>query len=171
MLALSAGAGLALSLGPRAVFVAMGLFGLLAVPLALTLPRELATDGSATSTGTRWRLSSLNVLFFANAAIDGAFTFTLSLLFAGALPLTSALLAAGLILAFQRLMVVLLSLVGGALVDRIGAYRVLVPCVLVVAGGLVARFGLPALYQGLAIAIGAALVLHLADRRRLGARD
>lgn len=138
MLALSAGAGLALYLGPRAVFVAMGLFGLLAIPLALTLPRELATDGSAISAGTRWRPSSLNVLFFANAAIDGAFTFTLSLLFAGALPLTSALLAAGLILALQRLMVVLLSLVGGALVDRIGAYRVLVPCVLVVAGGLVA---------------------------------
>lgn len=131
-------------------------------------------------------------------------------------------------------MVVLLSLVGGALVDRIGAYRVLVPCVLVVAGGLVAlahgvlypaaiviviarallavtgpvlaarersgstvdrlaafatwvdsglalgplmsgflvaRFGLPALYEGLAIALAAALVLHLADRRRARARD
>jgi MFS family permease len=169
------------------------------------------------------------VLFFANSAIDGAFAFTLSLLFAGTLSLSSALLAAGLILAFQRLMVVLLSLVGGALIDRVGAYRVLVPCVVLVVAGLfalahgvlypaaiaivivrallavtgpvlaarersgstverlaafatwvdsglaigplmsgfvVARFGLPALYQALAVGIALALVVHLAARRR-----
>ena len=169
------------------------------------------------------------MLFFANAAIDGAFAFTLSLLFAGSLPVSSALLAAGLILAFQRLMVVLLSLVGGTLIDRVGPYRVLVPCVVVVVGGLfalahgvlypaaivivvvrallavtgpvlaarersgstverlaafatwvdsglavgpllsgffVARFGLPALYQTLAVGIALALVIHLGARRR-----
>jgi MFS family permease len=226
-LALSVGAWLALELGPRGVFVAMGLFGLLAVPVALTLPRELASEESATPGGTRWRPSSLNLLFFANSAIDGAFTFTLSLLFAGALPLSSALLAAGLILAFQRLTIVVLSLAGGALIDRVGPYRVLVPCIAVVVAGLVAlahgvlypaaiaivvarafvgvtgpvlaareregstvdrlaafatwvdsglalgplmsgfvvaRFGLPALYQGLAVAIALALVVHLASR-------
>jgi DHA1 family inner membrane transport protein len=228
-LALSVGAWLALELGPRGVFVAMGLFGLLAVPLALTLPRELAGEAGTKAAGTRWRPSSLNVLFFANSAIDGAFTFTLSLLFAGALPLSSALLAAGLILAFQRLMIVLLSLVGGALIDRIGPYRVLVPCVGVVvvalvalahgalypaaitiviaraflgttgpvlaarersgntverlaafatwvdsglalgplvSGVVVARFGLPALYQALAVVIAVALAAHLLERRR-----
>jgi len=231
-LALSVGAWLALDLGPRGVFVALGAAGLLAVPLALTLPRALATDPtSAGASGSRWRPSTLNLLFFANSALDGAFAFTLSLLFAGSLPLTSALLAAGLILAFQRLMVVLLSLVGGALIDRIGAYRVLVPCVGVVVAGLaalahgvlypaaiaivlarallnttgpvlaarersgstverlaafatwvdsglavgpllsgffVARFGLAALYQALAIAIAFTLVVHLIARRRAG---
>ena len=229
-LALSAGAWLALELRPRAVFVVLGLTGLLAIPIALTLPRELATDATkAGPAGSRWRPSSLNVLFFANAAIEGAFAFTLSLLFAGTLPLGSALLAAGLILAFQRLMTVLLSLVGGALIDRVGPYRVLVPCVVLVVGGLlglahgvlypaaitivvvrallsvtgpvlaarersgttverlaafatwvdsglavgpplsgfaVARFGLPALYQTLAVGIAVALVVHLAARRR-----
>ena len=138
-LALSVGAWLTLELGPRGVFVALGIVGLVAVPIALTLPRELATDPThAGATGSRWRPSTLNVLFFANASIDGAFAFTLSLLFAGTLPLSSALLAAGLILAFQRLVVVVLSLVGGPLVDRVGPYRVLVPCVLVVMAGLVA---------------------------------
>jgi MFS family permease len=228
-LALSGGAWLALELGPRAVFVVLGLVGLLAIPLALTLPRELATMPSAGAAGSRWRPSSLNVLFFANAAVEGAFAFTLSLLFAGALPMSSALLAAGLVLAFQRLMTVLLSLVGGALVDRIGPYRVLVPCVVLVVAGLVAlahgvlypaaiaivvvrallsvtgpvlaarersgstvdrlaafatwvdsglavgpllggvvvaRFGLAALYQGLAAAIAAALVAHLVSTAR-----
>jgi len=228
-LALSAGAWLALELGPRGVFVALGCLGLAAVPLALTLPRELATEATPPATGTRWLPSSLNVLFFVNAMIDSAFTFTLSLLFANVLPLGSALLAAGLILAFQRLVVALLSFVGGALIDRVGAYRVLVPCAIVVVAGLVAlahgalytaaiaiviaraplavtgpvlaararsgstvdrlaafatwvdcglavgplfsgffvaRFGLPWLYQGLAVAIAAALALHLADRPR-----
>jgi MFS family permease len=138
-LALSVGAWLALVLGPRGVFVALGLVGLLAVPIALTLPRELATDPTkAGRAGSRWRPSTLNVLFFANSAIDGAFAFTLSLLFAGTLPVASALLAAGLILAFQRLMIVLLSLVGGALIDRVGPYRVLVPAVGIVVAGLFA---------------------------------
>jgi MFS family permease len=231
MLALSVGAWLALVLGPRGVFVALGLVGLLAVPLALTLPREFAAASRATSGGSRWRPSTLNVLFFANSAIDGAFAFTLSLLFAGVLPVSSALLAAGLILAFQRLMVVLLALVGGALIDRVGPYRVLVPCIAVVVVGLVAlahgvlypaaitivlarallattgpvlatrerrgstveqlaafgtwvdsglalgpllsgfvvaRFGLPALYQALAAAIAVALIVHLLARRRAG---
>jgi len=230
-LALSGGAWLALTLGPRGAFVALGVIGLLAVPIALTLPRELATaPGGDKPASTRWRPSTLNVLFFANSAIDGAFTFTLSLLFAGVLPLSSALLAAGLILAFQRLMIVVLSLVGGALIDRVGPYRLMIPCVIAVVGGLwalalgvlypaaivivvaraflgttgpvlaarersgttverlaafatwvdsglavgpllsgffVARFGLPALYQTLAVAIAVALVIHLAERRRL----
>jgi MFS family permease len=229
-LALSAGAWLTLELGPRGVFVALGVIGLLAVPIALTLPRELAADPArAAAPGSRWKPSTLNVLFFANSAIDGAFAFTLSLLFASALPLSEALLAAGLILAFQRLMVVLLSLVGGALIDRVGAYRVLFPSVVLVVAGLlalahgvlypaaivivivrallavtgpvlasrersgstverlaafatwvdaglavgpllsgflVARFGLPALYQTLATAIAVALVIHLGARRR-----
>jgi MFS family permease len=229
-LALSVGAWLALGLGPRGVFVALGVFGLLAVPLALTLPHELATDpAKPRAAGSRWKPSTLNVLFFANSAIDGAFAFTLSLLFARSLPVSSALLSAGLILAFQRLMVVLLSLAGGTLIDRVGAYRVLVPCVALVVGGLfalahgvlypaaivivlvrallavtgpvlaarersgstverlaafatwvdsglalgplmsgfvVARFGLPALYQALAVAIALALVAHLTARAR-----
>ena len=137
-LALSVGAWLALSLGPRGVFVALGLVGVLAVPIALTLPRELATEEKAGRVGSRWRPSSLNVLFFANSVIDGAFAMTLSLLFAGTLSLGSALLSAGLILAFQRLMIVVLSLVAGRLIDRVGPYRVLVPCIVVVVGGLFA---------------------------------
>ena len=137
-LALSGGAWLALELGPRGVFVALGVLGLLAVPLALTLPRELAAGAHEVDRPrtTRWRPSTLNVLFFANSVIDGAFTTTLSLLFAGSLSVGSALLAAGLLLALQRLAIVLLSLVGGALIDRIGATRLLTPCVGVVVLGL-----------------------------------
>jgi hypothetical protein len=213
------------------------------VPLAPNSPRASSASvvvRAATVLGLVWLGDALIyvvmplhapafVLFFANAAIDGAFAFTLSLLFAASLPLGSAVLAAGLVLAFQRLMVVLLSLAGGALIDRVGAYRVLVPSVVLVVAGLfalahgvlypaavvivivrsvlgvtgpvlaarersgstverlaafatwvdsglaigplmsgfvVARFGLPALYQVLAVAIAGALVVHLTARAR-----
>jgi predicted MFS family arabinose efflux permease len=137
-LALSVGAWLALELGPRGVFVALGVVGLLAVPLALTLPRELAAGGHEVGQRqiTRWQPSTLNVLYFANSIIDGVFSMTLSLLFSGTLSVGSALLAAGLVLALQRVVVVLLSLVGGALIDRLGAPNLLVPCVVVVVVGL-----------------------------------
>jgi MFS family permease len=136
-LALSAGAWLAVVLGPRAVFLVLGALGLLAVPLALTLPREVAaaSEPGRPST-TRWRPSTLNVLFFSISAVDGAFAMTLSLLLAGSLALSSAVLAAGLLLALQRIAVVILSLVAGPLIDRLGARRLLAPCVAIVVAGL-----------------------------------
>jgi len=131
-LALSAGAWLAVALGPREAFLVLGALGLLAVPLALTLPREVAAAPPAGRPATtRWRPSSLNVLFFAVSAGDGAFGMTLSLLLAGSLTLSSALLAAGLLLALQRVAIVILSLVAGPLIDRVGARRLLTPCVAV----------------------------------------
>ena len=124
-------------LGPRVVFLVLGAVGLVAVPLALTLPREVA---AASETGrpatTRWRPSTLNVLFFTVSAVDGAFAMTLSLLLAGSLAVGSAMLAAGLLLALQRVAVVVLSLVAGPLIDRLGATRLLTPCVVVVVIGL-----------------------------------
>jgi len=138
-LALSVGAWLAVVLGPREVFLVLGVVGLVAVPLALTLPREVATASErGRATTTRWRPSTLNVLFFTVSAVDGAFGMTLSLLFVGTLGVGSAILAAGLLLALQRVAVVVLSLVAGPLIDRHGARRLLTPCIAVVVGGLVA---------------------------------
>jgi hypothetical protein len=96
------------------VFLVLGAVGLLAVPPALTLPREVAAVPDAgPPVTTRWRPSTLNVLFFASAAVEGALAMTLSLLFAGSLAVSSAILAAGLLLALQRIVVAVLSLVAG----------------------------------------------------------
>ena len=136
-LALSVGAWLAVAMGPRDVFLALGAVGLVAVPLALTLPREVAAAAEhGRPARTRWRPSPLNVLFFTVSAADGAFAMTLSLLLAGSLPVGSAILAAGLLLALQRVAVVVLSLVAGAMIDRVGAPRLLTPCVGLVVAGL-----------------------------------
>jgi len=172
--ALSVGAWLALSVGPRGVFVLLGAAGLLAVPLALTLPRgSAAAHGDAPGlVHTRWRPSSLNVLFFTTAVVDGAFATTLSLLFAGTLSATSALLTAGLLLALQRVVVVVLSLVAGPLIDRLGARRLLVPCVVVVVAGLLG-IAHGALYAGAIVVVVARAFLSsvgpvLATQERSG---
>lgn len=230
-LALSLGAWLAVVMGPRAVFVALGAVGLLAVPLALALPREIAAaHGERGRGGTRWRPSTLNLLFFMLSAIEGAFATTLSLLFAASASVASAVLAAGLVLALQRITIVLLSLVAGPTIDRLGARNLLTPCVVLIVAGLlgiahgivlvsaivvviaravlgtagpvlatqeregttverlaafatwvdsglavgpllgglvVARFGMPALYDALAAGIVVMLAIHLLARRRV----
>jgi MFS family permease len=140
VLALGLGGFIVTLTDPRMVFVIYGLVGLLAVPLALTLPRlrQPAGDVPARASG-RWTVSPLNLFFFVVAlGADGVFTATLSTLLADLIPVTSALIGAGLLLAGQRLISVILSFVSGPLVDRFEASRLLVPCGLVIVAGLTA---------------------------------
>jgi hypothetical protein len=91
---------------------------------------------------TRWHPSSLNLLFFTVSTVDGAFAMTLSLLLAGSLGVGSALLAAGLLL--------VAGLVGMA-------HGIVYPAAVAI---VVARLGLPLLYDALAVVIILALVAH-----------
>src|SRR5882757_5711204 len=137
VLALGLGGWLVTLIGPRAVFVSYGLIGLVAVPLALTLPRLRQPPSDAAARAKRWSVGPLNVLFFVVAlGADGVFTATLSTLLADLIPVTAALVGAGLLLAGQRLVAVILSFMTGPLVDRFEASRLLVPCGLVIVGGL-----------------------------------
>jgi predicted MFS family arabinose efflux permease len=140
VLALGLGGWLVTQVGPQQVFVIYGAVGLIAVPLALLLPRLRQTVGDAPATAKgRWRPSPLNLLFFVVAlGADGVFTATLSTLLADIIPVTSALIGAGLLLAGQRLVSVVLSFAGGPIVDRLKANRLLAPCGIVIAIGLVA---------------------------------
>jgi MFS family permease len=162
VLALGLGGWLVTSVGPRWVFVIYGLAGLLAVPLALTLPR-LRHSGSEVPARSveRWKVNPHNVLFFVVAlGADGVFTATLSTLLADLIPVTSALIGAGLLLASQRLLSVILSAVGGPLVDRFQAGRLLVPCSLVIAAGLV-LIALGHVYAGAVILIVARVIFAI----------
>jgi MFS family permease len=152
IVALGLGGWLVTRLGPQRVFVIYGLVGLLAVPLALTLPRlRHAPTSPDVAAERRWKPSPLNTLFFVIAlGADGTFTATLSLLLADILPVTSALIGAGLLLATQRALTSVLALVGGPLVDRFDAQRMLVPCALAIAAALGA-IALGHVYVGSAI--------------------
>jgi MFS family permease len=138
IVALGLGGWLVTQLGPQPVFVIYGLVGFLAVPLALTLPRLRHPPAAPDVTAERrWKPSPLNTLFFVVAlGADGTFTAALSLLLADILPITSALVGAGLVLAAQRLLTSVLALIGGPLVDRFDAQRMLVPCSLAIAVAL-----------------------------------
>ena len=140
VLALGLGGWIVTLTDPRMVFVIYGVVGLLAVPLALTLPRLRQPPGDVPARASgRWTVSPLNVFFFVVAlGADGVFTATLSTLLADLIPVTSALIGAGLLLAGQRLISVILSFVSGPLVDRFEASRLLVPCGLVIVAGLAA---------------------------------
>jgi DHA1 family inner membrane transport protein len=159
-LALSVGAWLATQLGPQEVFLVLGVVSLLGVPLAVTLP--LISDrreDHEPSTGSRWRPSSLNILFFTlGLAVDGVFTVTLSLLLAHSFGVHSAMLGAGMLLASQRLIGGVMSGVGGVIVDRFGARRIMAVGVSVI---VVALFGVAAgsLYPAAAVIVVARAAL------------
>jgi predicted MFS family arabinose efflux permease len=140
VLALGLGGWLVTQVGPQYVFVIYGAVGLLAVPLALMLPRLRQTVGDAPASAKgRWTPSPLNSMFFVVAlGADGVFTATLSTLLADIIPVTSALIGAGLLLAGQRLISVILAFVSGPIVDRLKAHRVLAPCGVVIVVGLIA---------------------------------
>jgi MFS family permease len=140
VLALGLGGYLVALTGPQQVFVIYGVIGLISIPLALTLPRlrQAVGDAPAAPHG-RWRPSALNGMFFmVGLGADGVFTATLSKLLADIIPVTSALIGAGLLLAAQRLISVILSFASGPIIDRLEARRVIIPCTIVIAVGLAA---------------------------------
>ena len=127
---------LCLSVGPHLAFTIYGLLGLAAFPLALALAPTVAPPGEVRAP-RRWIPSDLNILFFVLAlAADGVLGATVSLLLIATMPAASAILGASLLLAFQRLLHIVVALFGGPLADRVGAGRLLLPCSLIVAGGL-----------------------------------
>ena len=126
---------LCIAIGPRPMFVLYGLLGLIAVPIAFLLPPLRAAPGDG-QPARRWTLTPLNLLFFVlTFGADGVLGATISVLLAEFMPVTSAIIGASLLLAFQRLVVIVLSLFSGPVTDRIGAQRLLLPCSLVVAAG------------------------------------
>ena len=136
--------------------------GLVAVPLALMLPRLRQTVGDAPTTSKgRWTPSPLNFMFFVVAlGADGVFTATLSTLLADLIPVTSALIGAGLLLAGQRLASVILAFISGPIVDRLKPHRMLAPCGAVIAIGL-AAIAMGHVYSGAVVLIIARVIFAI----------
>ena len=127
---------LCLALGPQQMFVIYGLLGLAAIPLAFLLPplRAAPSDGQA---ARRWTLTPFNALFFVlSFGADGVLGATVAVLLAEFMPVASAITGAAILLALQRVVIIVLALFSGPLTDRLGAQRLLLPCSLAVAAGL-----------------------------------
>jgi MFS family permease len=137
LVALVAVGPLCIAIGPHQMFVLYGLLGLITIPFALLLPKLRAAPSDGRAIG-RWTLTPLNTLFFVlSFGADGVLGATISVLLAEFMPMTSAIIGAGLLLALQRLIVIVLALFSGPVTDRLGAQRLLLPCTLLVAAGFV----------------------------------
>lgn len=168
---LSVGAWMAGILGPRDVFLMLGVISLLAIPLAFTLPRdEIRADREK----TRWlpKPKLIDLFFFVvGFTVDGVFAMTVALMLAKTASAETAMLAAGLILAFRRFGEILLAPVGGLMGDRYGTGLVLFLATLLLAVGF-AVLGAGWIYPGSVLviaaraaiaAVGPALVAQRAD--------
>jgi hypothetical protein len=146
MLALLAGAAVFETVGPRPVFLALGLIALLALPLALRLPAEAGHRVQV----SRRRLSIPSPLdtwsFVQGLTLDGVFVVGLSVLAAEAAP-AGAALAAGTALALRYLAEITLGPLSGAVAERFGAGRLLIALSIACAVGL-AAIAVGALWAG-----------------------
>jgi MFS family permease len=136
MLALLAVGPLCVSIGPHQMFVLYGVLSLIAIPIAFLLPPMRAKQDDAPSE-RRWAPTPLNILFFGLAfAADGVLSTTISVLLAGFMPTTDAIVGAGIIMAFRYVVGITLAFVSGPITDRLGARRLLLPGTFCVIAGL-----------------------------------
>ena len=146
MMALLAGAAVSETVGPRPVFLALGLIALLALPLASRVPAKAGHRVQV----LRRRLSIPSPLdiwsFVQGLTLDGVFVVGLSVLAAEAAP-AGAALAAGTALALRYLAEIALGPPSGAVAERFGAGRLLVALSLGCAVGL-AAIAVGALWAG-----------------------
>lgn len=168
---LSVGAWLAGILGPREVFLVMGVISLLAIPLAFMLPRD---EVRANREKANWlpKPKLIDLFFFVvGFTVDGIFAMTVALMLAKTVSAETAMLAAGLILALRRFGEILLAPVGGLLGDRYGTGLILLLSTALLALGF-AALGMGWVYPGSLMiiaaraaiaAVGPALVAQRAD--------
>lgn len=139
MLGLLAGAAMAETTGPRAVFLAFAAIALLGVPFALRLPA-----GRGQSVRTRRRIGLPAPLdawsFVQGLTLDGVFVVGLSVLAATASP-KGATMAAGAALALRYLAEVVLGPLSGIAAERWGAAHALVATSLAACAGFAAICG------------------------------
>jgi len=122
--ALLVGGWLTNVLGPRNVFVALAAVTLLALPLALSLPRDRASAPAA-RTPALGRPGTLDVLFFLQGfGVDGVFALSITLILAQHVDLATAVMSGGALLAMRHFGEAIAAPLFGAMGDRLGPTRV-----------------------------------------------
>lgn len=132
---LSVGAWMAGVLGPRDVFLVLGIISVFAIPLAFCLPKDQVP---AERKKTEWlpKPKLFDLFFFCvGFSVDGVFAMTVALMLAKSASPEAAMLGAGLILALRRFGEIVLAPVGGFLGDQFGKVRVLVLSTILLALG------------------------------------
>ena len=164
ILALVLGSAAVPWLGPRDVFLVIGVLMVVAVPLSLTLPRlDLAEEPPTQGRQRFSQPTDLDLFYFVvGLASDGMFIMTVTLLFADRVSTEMAVLSGGLLIGLRYAAALVVSPIGGWLADRFGAERLQVICgALYTAGFVLVAFGFYAT-GGVVIVCGRAVLAVLA---------
>src|ERR1044071_5305998 len=138
-------------IGPRAVFLVLGIIALLALPVAVRLPSGPGQRLRAPGRRLAWP-SPLDLWAFVQGlTLDGVFVVGLSVLAAAVMP-EGATLAAGVSLALRYVAEIVLGPPGGIVAERWGAKRALVALSLTSAVGY-AAIGGEAIWTGVIAAV------------------
>lgn len=129
LMVLFGGTWLVTFIGPREVFVWLGLATLAALPIAFSLP-AVAGESKRPSVASprRWfKPSRLDVTLFSLAvAVDGLFTFSATLMLAERVSVSAAVVGGGALLALRDISRIVISPFAGYIGDRFGARSVFI---------------------------------------------
>lgn len=134
--ALLVGSWLTGVLGPRNVFVLLAAVSALAVPLAFSLPRDVAATTPAPRTPALGKPNTMDALFFLQGlGVDGVFALSITLILAQRQDLAVAVVTGGALLAMRHVGEAVAAPLFGALGDHFGAARVFLFSALMVSLG------------------------------------
>ena len=139
MLALFGGTWLVALLGPREIFVYLGVVGLVALPFALSLTRVQAPAPTPPPKLSRpwFRPNAIEAIaFIVGVTADGLFAFSATLMLAERLPAATAVVVGGALLAMRDVGQATCAPIAGYLGDRFGPRPVFAITLLVSAMGL-----------------------------------
>ena len=160
-LALFLGPLVAVAVGPKDLFIYLGLISMLAVPLAVLLPKE---GRRPEPKKTEWLPMPKRFdlfMFIAGLTVDGVFTMAITITVAQTSSIGTAMVAGGVLLGIRRGSEGLLSPLGGILGDKYGPHSLLFLSTLLMAIGF-ALLALGYVYVGgLLAVIGRAFIAAL----------
>jgi len=123
--ALFSGAWLVNYVGPNTVFLILAIPTALAIPLALTLPRDIKPKTKCSNPVSFTRPKPIDVLFFLQGyGVDGVFAVSITLIFARDTSLSNAVMGGGALLAMRHFGEAIGAPLFGWIADRFGAPRI-----------------------------------------------
>jgi len=172
IVALIFGAWMVSEVGPNTVFVILAGLTLLAIPVALTLPKTTKPKGTQSKSANFGRPTPIDVLFFLQGyGVDGVFAVSITLIFAREASLSEAVLSGGALLAMRHFAEAVAAPLFGWVADQIGARRVFVVSAIltmfgfigVAAGFTIAGAIVMLLFRGALASLGPAVIAQSTD--------
>jgi len=125
ILALLFGAWLVGHVGPNTVFLILAVPTLLAIPIALTLPKNVSPKATQREPTSLAKPTSIDVLYFLQGyGVDGVFALSITLIFARDASLSQAVISGGALLAVRHFGEAIAAPLFGWIADHVGAQRV-----------------------------------------------